>query len=65
MRLCVNNFFKTSPPKPLVFKSVLFQPDWTFNTGEQAFDLAVVSYPTAPPSILVLGETVKPADDAF
>ncbi|XP_052813611.1 protein PTHB1-like [Mya arenaria] len=31
-------------------------PDWCFNIGEQAVDLAVVSFQTAPPSILVLGE---------
>lgn len=30
--------------------------DWCFNLGEQALDIAVISFPTAPPSILVLGE---------
>ncbi|KAH3751560.1 hypothetical protein DPMN_186127, partial [Dreissena polymorpha] len=31
-------------------------PDWCFNLGEQALDLSVVTYQTAPPSIVVLGE---------
>ncbi|KAK3082884.1 hypothetical protein FSP39_007920 [Pinctada imbricata] len=30
--------------------------DWCFNIGEQALDLEVVNYPTAPPSIIILGE---------
>ena len=31
-------------------------PDWTLNIGEQACDLAVVSFPNAPYSIYVLGD---------
>jgi len=38
---------------------VVFQPDWCFNLGEQAIDVAIVSYQTAPPSILVLGNTIN------
>ncbi|KAL8618805.1 hypothetical protein ACOMHN_000233 [Nucella lapillus] len=30
--------------------------DWSFDTGEQGLDIAVVTFPQAPPSILVLGE---------
>ncbi|KAL4217063.1 Protein PTHB1 [Mactra antiquata] len=30
--------------------------DWCFNLGEQAVDISVVSFQTAPPSIVVLGE---------
>nr|KAG5713637.1 hypothetical protein BaRGS_024685 [Batillaria attramentaria] len=30
--------------------------DWCFDTGEQALDIAVITFPQAPPSILVLGE---------
>ena len=34
----------------------LLQSDWTFNIGEQAIDISVITYPQAPPSILVLGK---------
>ncbi|XP_072033738.1 protein PTHB1-like isoform X2 [Amphiura filiformis] len=30
--------------------------DWSYNLGEPALDLAVVSFPQTPPSIIVLGE---------
>ena len=30
--------------------------DWSYNLGEPALDLAVVSFPQTPPSVLVLGE---------
>ncbi|XP_041374621.1 protein PTHB1-like [Gigantopelta aegis] len=30
--------------------------DWTFNIGEQALDISVITFPQAPPSILILGE---------
>ncbi|XP_025097943.1 protein PTHB1-like isoform X2 [Pomacea canaliculata] len=30
--------------------------DWCFNIGEQAQDIAVITFPQAPPSILILGE---------
>lgn len=30
--------------------------DWCFNIGEQALDISLVNYPSAPPSLLVLGE---------
>ncbi|XP_077997147.1 protein PTHB1-like isoform X2 [Glandiceps talaboti] len=30
--------------------------DWSYNLGEQALDIAVVSFVNAPPSIMILGE---------
>jgi hypothetical protein len=41
---------------PITTLNFCFQFDWCFDAGEQALDISVITFPQAPPSILVLGK---------